>query len=122
MIGGAASSFFTSMEYVLSLPMLLLTVFALAILLIDLMLPEEWKALNAWAAHPLRSRVRFGCSRPPYALPTRLPRRVDGYTLHEAFPRPLRRPRVQAPDETSRRSPRHKERAMISFMISLAPP
>jgi len=50
MIWGAASGVFTSMEYVLALPMLLLTVFALGILLLDLMLPEEWKSLNAWAA------------------------------------------------------------------------
>jgi NADH-quinone oxidoreductase subunit N len=50
MIWAAANSVFASMEYVLALPMLMLTVFALGILLIDLFLPEEWKSLNAWAA------------------------------------------------------------------------
>ena len=50
MLWGAANNVFTSMEYALALPMLLLTIFALGILLIDLLLPEEWKSLNAWAA------------------------------------------------------------------------
>jgi NADH-quinone oxidoreductase subunit N len=50
MVWGPAASVFTSMEYVLALPLLLLTLFALAILLIDLMLPEDWKSLNAWTA------------------------------------------------------------------------
>src|SRR5574341_1009534 len=50
MLWAAANGVFTSMEYVLALPMLLLTIFALGILLIDLVVPEEWKSLNAWAA------------------------------------------------------------------------
>jgi NADH-quinone oxidoreductase subunit N len=44
---GAASQFFTPSDYVLALPFLLLTLFAIGILLIDLMLPAEWKWLNA---------------------------------------------------------------------------
>ncbi len=42
--------YFTSSDYTLSLPILLLTVFALGILLIDLLLPAEWKRLNAITA------------------------------------------------------------------------
>src|SRR5271167_1069913 len=38
---------FTSNDYLLSLPMLLLTLFALGILLIDLVLPKRWKQVNA---------------------------------------------------------------------------
>ncbi len=34
----------------MSLPMILLSLFALGILLIDLMVPPEWKRLNAWTA------------------------------------------------------------------------
>jgi NADH-quinone oxidoreductase subunit N len=47
---GAASQFFTPADYVLALPILLLTLFAIGILLIDLMLPAEWKWLNAFLA------------------------------------------------------------------------
>ena len=38
------------MDYLLMLPMVELTIFALGIMLIDLMLPKEWKKLNAVAA------------------------------------------------------------------------
>jgi NADH-quinone oxidoreductase subunit N len=41
---------FTSNDYLLSLPMLLLTVFALGILMIDLVLPKQWKQVNAFIA------------------------------------------------------------------------
>ncbi len=41
---------FTRADYVMSLPMILLSLFALGILLIDLMLPAGWKRLNAWTA------------------------------------------------------------------------
>ncbi|HVP42464.1 MAG TPA: NADH-quinone oxidoreductase subunit N [Terriglobales bacterium] len=44
------ANYFTRMDYVLALPIVMLTVFALGILLIDLMLPEEWKRLNAVTA------------------------------------------------------------------------
>jgi NADH-quinone oxidoreductase subunit N len=42
--------YFTGTDYLLSLPILMLTVFALGILLIDLMLPPEWKWTNAVTA------------------------------------------------------------------------
>ena len=42
--------FYSSADYSLALPMLLLTLFGSGILLIDLMLPEEWKSANAWTA------------------------------------------------------------------------
>jgi len=40
-------SYFSTTDYLLSLPMLLLTLFALGILLIDLFLPKQWKRVNA---------------------------------------------------------------------------
>jgi NADH-quinone oxidoreductase subunit N len=43
-------AFFNSFDYTLSLPMVLLTLFALGVLMIDLMLPPEWKRLNAVTA------------------------------------------------------------------------
>lgn len=44
------SDFVRSPEYLLALPLLLLTLFGLGILLIDLLLPKEWKRLNAFTA------------------------------------------------------------------------
>src|SRR3954452_21328845 len=44
------SPFFTGADYVLSLPMIMLTLFALGILVIDLVLPKEWKRVNAFTA------------------------------------------------------------------------
>jgi NADH-quinone oxidoreductase subunit N len=44
------TNFFTGTDYLLSLPMIMLAVFGLGILLIDLMLPKEWKQANAWTA------------------------------------------------------------------------
>ena len=44
------SQYFSSSDYLLSLPIVMLTLFALGILLIDLILPAEWKRLNAVAA------------------------------------------------------------------------
>jgi NADH-quinone oxidoreductase subunit N len=41
---------FSSSDYLLALPMLLLSLFALGILLIDLILPEQWKPMNAFTA------------------------------------------------------------------------
>jgi NADH-quinone oxidoreductase subunit N len=40
------SQYFAGTDYLLSLPIILLTLFALGILLIDLMVPPEWKSLN----------------------------------------------------------------------------
>ncbi|HYL12730.1 MAG TPA: NADH-quinone oxidoreductase subunit N [Terriglobales bacterium] len=44
------AQFFQRSDYLMALPMILLTIFALGILLIDLMLPEEWKWANAVTA------------------------------------------------------------------------
>ena len=44
------AQFFTGTDYLLSLPVILLTLFALGILLIDLMIPPEWKWANAVTA------------------------------------------------------------------------
>ncbi|MBV8205811.1 MAG: NADH-quinone oxidoreductase subunit N [Acidobacteria bacterium] len=42
--------FFHSDDYLLALPMLLLTLFALGVLMVDLMLPRDSKVVNAWTA------------------------------------------------------------------------
>jgi NADH-quinone oxidoreductase subunit N len=44
------TNFFTSTDYLLTLPMIMLALFAMGILMIDLMLPAEWKRINAWTA------------------------------------------------------------------------
>ena len=44
------TQFFSAADYVRALPMLLLTLFALGILLIDLFLPKDWKQVNAGIA------------------------------------------------------------------------
>jgi NADH-quinone oxidoreductase subunit N len=46
----SGAQYFTGVDYLLSLPVLLLTLFALGILLIDLMIPPEWKWTNAVTA------------------------------------------------------------------------
>src|SRR5690349_5293240 len=44
------SQFFTSSDFVLARPMILLSMFGLGILVIDLLVPAEWKRLNPFAA------------------------------------------------------------------------
>ncbi len=44
------SQFFTSADYLLSLPIIMLTLFGLGVLMVDLLLPPEWKVVNAWTA------------------------------------------------------------------------
>jgi len=44
------SPFFTGSDYALTLPLIMLTLFALGILVLDLALPKEWKRLNALMA------------------------------------------------------------------------
>jgi len=44
------AQYFAATDYLLSLPIILLTLFALGILLIDLMIPAEWKWINAATA------------------------------------------------------------------------
>jgi NADH-quinone oxidoreductase subunit N len=46
-VATSISQYFSSSDYLLSLPIVLLTLFALGILLIDLILPAEWKRFNA---------------------------------------------------------------------------
>ena len=41
---------FSHSDYVLALPMLLLTLFGVGVLLIDLLLPDQWKRVNAYTA------------------------------------------------------------------------
>jgi len=49
-VNPSLTQFFSVTDYLLALPMLLLTLFALAILLIDLFLPKQWKRVNAFVA------------------------------------------------------------------------
>ena len=42
--------YFSSTDYLLVLPMVLLSLFALGVLLIDLLLPQQWKQVNAFIA------------------------------------------------------------------------
>jgi NADH-quinone oxidoreductase subunit N len=49
-VPGNFTPYFTGTDYLLSLPIILLTLFALGILLIDLMIPAEWKSVNAVTA------------------------------------------------------------------------
>jgi len=49
-VHGGMSQYFNGTDYVMALPMILLALFALGILLIDLMLPQEWKWANAVTA------------------------------------------------------------------------
>lgn len=44
------TNFFTGTDYLLTLPMIMLAVFGMGILLTDLLLPKEWKRMNAWTA------------------------------------------------------------------------
>ena len=41
---------FGRVDYLMALPVILLTLFALGILLLDLMLPAQWKKINAVTA------------------------------------------------------------------------
>jgi len=49
-VPGIPQQYFTGTDYLLSLPIILLSLFALGILLIDLMVPPEWKWTNAVTA------------------------------------------------------------------------
>ena len=49
MLGNIAQNF-GRVDYLMSLPIVMLTLFALGILLVDLMLPREWKWTNAVTA------------------------------------------------------------------------
>ena len=56
---GNLSTSFGAVDYPMSLPILLLTLFALGILLVDLLLPAEWKWMN-----PLTALIGIGFSCP----------------------------------------------------------
>ena len=62
------SQMFERSDYLMSLPMMLLTIFALGILLIDLMLPTEWKWANALTAFVGVLFAAFGVFRIQQAL------------------------------------------------------
>jgi len=62
------SQMFERSDYLMSLPMMLLTIFALGILLIDLMLPTEWKWANAVTAFVGVLFAAFGVFRIQQAL------------------------------------------------------
>src|SRR5499425_2485732 len=74
----------------MSLPMVQLTIFALGILVIDLMLPEEWKAMNASAALAGLAFAGYSvwkiqhllanATRPPFAFSNSIV--IDHYTLY----------------------------------------
>jgi NADH-quinone oxidoreductase subunit N len=49
-VASQIAQYFSWADYTLALPMIMLAVFGIGILLIDLMLPAEWKHLNAWTA------------------------------------------------------------------------
>jgi len=49
-VPGPISIYFSQSDYLLALPIVLLTLFALGILLIDLLLPPEWKWVNPLTA------------------------------------------------------------------------
>ena len=46
----AWSQYFSGIDYVLSLPIIMLALFGLGVLMVDLILPAEWKVVNAWTA------------------------------------------------------------------------
>ena len=47
---GALNQYFSSTDYLLSLPMIMVALFAIGVLLMDLLLPPEWKWMNAVTA------------------------------------------------------------------------
>jgi NADH-quinone oxidoreductase subunit N len=44
------SQFFNGNDYMLSLPIIMLSLFGIGVLLVDLLLPDDWKMVNAWTA------------------------------------------------------------------------
>ncbi len=47
---GSIAQYFTGVDYLLALPILLLTLFAIGVLIMDLMMPSEWKRMNGFVA------------------------------------------------------------------------
>jgi NADH-quinone oxidoreductase subunit N len=77
-VPGSISQFFAPTDYLLALPILLLTLFALGILLIDLLLPAEWKWVNAATAFVGVGFAALGVWR-IQAFYTQLPAASNGY-------------------------------------------
>ena len=82
---------FSGSDYLLSLPMILLTLFGLGILLIDLMLPKEWKWVNAVtafvgvgfaAAGVIRIQLLFAAQHLPSQSAFLDSLRVDRFTIY----------------------------------------
>jgi len=67
-VNGNVAQYFSALDYLLSLPIILLTLFALGILLIDLMIPEEWKWTNALTAFVGLAFSAAGVLKIQYAL------------------------------------------------------
>ena len=83
--------YFSGSDYLLSLPMILLTLFGLGILLIDLMLPKEWKWVNAVtafvgvgfaAAGVIRIQLLFAAQHLPSQSAFLDSLRVDRFTIY----------------------------------------
>jgi len=49
-VSGNLAQNFGRVDYLMALPVILLTLFALGILLLDLLLPAQWKRVNALTA------------------------------------------------------------------------
>ena len=82
---------FSGSDYLLSLPIILLTLFGLGILLIDLMLPKEWKWVNAVtafvgvgfaAAGVIRIQLLFAAQHLPSQSAFLDSLRVDRFTIY----------------------------------------
>jgi len=49
-VPGSISQYFTGVDYLLALPILLVTLFAVGVLIMDLMMPSQWKRMNGFVA------------------------------------------------------------------------
>lgn len=49
-MSGSIAQYFTGVDYLLALPILLVTLFAVGVLIMDLMMPTQWKRMNGFVA------------------------------------------------------------------------
>ena len=49
-MSGGIAQYFNGVDYLLALPISLLTLFALGVLIMDLMMPSQWKRMNGFVA------------------------------------------------------------------------
>jgi len=49
-VAGSIAQYFTGVDYLLALPILLVTLFAVGVLIMDLMMPAQWKRMNGFVA------------------------------------------------------------------------